>query len=884
MLRTVFLSALLVSPAAYAASAPQPTAGISGTVADPTGAIIPGAQVRLTDSTGAVVARATTDSSGGFRMVAPHRGIYTLTAGLTGFQTATRQVRVGVAAGGPVGITLSVAAAVTEVHVNASTSVDLTSSADNGDTSVMTAKDLKDLPVFDNDYVTAMSAFLDQGDVGTAGSGLMVDGVEANRSMVSPSAVEEVQINQDPYSAQYYRPGRGQINIITKQSADKYHGEFNFLFRDSAMNAQPRFAPTKPSEQRRIYEGDLTGPVAHSKDTTFLFSANRAEEDLQAVVNAVVPPTPTNPSGIENVNVPAPTRDSEFSLRVGHQFTAKNSGSVMYAFQDSSNRNEGIGNQTLPEAGYNTEHREDDVVFHDDYIISASKLNQASIVLERTYDPISDATQGPKFNVSGNFVGGSAQAEQVRSEYNLRANEIVSWVHGRHNLKFGVNLPHLSRRVMDDRTNSAGTYTYSPTYAADGSLLASSIQNYEADRPSGFSIQQGQTRFVYHQQEVGAFIQDQIKVTPFFSVTPGLRYDWQTYLGDKTNLSPRLSFALVLNQPSELVLRGGGGIYYDRIGSGPILDMARYGQAKLRLLQVSSRQQPLCYPITDCATLKDLPPTIIETSQHIPTPYRVYSPPIRTPYQIQYGISLDRKVGESGTISIGGRMSRSVDRFRSIDVNAPQPPYYSARPNSSYSQVRLIQSAGTQSGSALDINYRGRLNKRFTGFLWYTWSHYDNNTGGYGYFPENQFKPNADWGPADWNRRHHFGFYGAFNPEHLLNLGVGLFAHTGSPWTITTGTDPYGTNLFNARPAGVARNSEIGPAYADLDLRWKYDFKLHPKEMDNSPTVGFSASAFNIVNHPNGSYIDTVEGSRDFAQVTSAYPPRRMQLGMRLSF
>jgi hypothetical protein len=100
---------------------------------------------------------------------------------------------------------------------------------------------------------------------------------------VSPSAVQEIHINEDPYTARYYRPGRGQMEIITKPNSEQYHGEFNFLFRDSALNAQNAFAPSsKPFEQRRIYEGNVTGPVGHSKTTGFLFSFNRAEEDLNA--------------------------------------------------------------------------------------------------------------------------------------------------------------------------------------------------------------------------------------------------------------------------------------------------------------------------------------------------------------------------------------------------------------------------------------------------------------------------------------------------------------------------------------------------------------------------------------------------------------------------
>jgi hypothetical protein len=884
LIRIAALSALLLCPfvlaentlpAPAAAGDPAAQPAVAGTVSDPTGAIVPGAAVVLTDATGSTVATATTDASGSFRIAAPHSGTYSVAVSLAGFQTAMQQVTVA-SSGAPalLSVTLGLAAAVQQVTVNAGTQVDLTASENNGDTAVMTANDLKDLPVFDNDFVTAMGSFLDSGDAATAGSGLMVDGVEANRSVVSPSAVQEVHINQDPYSAQYYRPGRGQLEIITKQSADAYHGQFNFLFRDSALNAEQDFSPNKPFEQRRIYEGNLTGPVFHSKTTMFLFSFNRAEEDLNAVVNATVAPTPENPDGIYNVTVPAPTRDTEFSLRIGHQFTDKNSASVMYAFQDATNRNEGVGNQTLPEAGYNTETREDDLIFHDDYILSPSKLNQASIVLERSYDPVSDVQEGPQIRVNGNYTGGSAQADQVNTEYNLRANEMVTWTTGPHTLKFGMNLPHFSRRVRDDLTNQDGTYTFSPTYAADGTLVQTAIQNQQANNPSGFSMQQGQTRFVYHQQEVGGFIQDQIKLKPWFSVTPGLRYDWQNFLAtDRNNFSPRLSFAWVWDQEHQMVLRGGGGMYYDRIGSGPLVDLARYQYAKLRLLQISANQQPLCYPISECVELGALPPSLVELA-----------PGIKTPYEIQYGLSLDRKVGEKGTISIGGRMSRSVDVFRSIDVNAPLAPEYTTRPNPDVSQLRQIQSAGTQIGSALDVNYRGRFNKRFTGFGWYTWSHYGNNTDGISWFPQDQKDPGAEWGPASWEQRQHFGLYGMINPEHLLNLGVGVFANSGHPYTVLTGADNFGDDLFNARPDGVARNSEIGPDYADVDLRWGYDFKLQPKELDKSPTVGVSVSSFDVLNHPNGSYVDNTEGSPDFAQVTSAYPPRRLQLAMRFNF
>lgn len=863
-------------PAGGAAPAPTGIAAVTGTVTDATGAIVPGAQVALTNADGVTVASTTTDATGGFRLAPKTAGTYSLLVNIKGFQPFSEAVTVGPRPIATLNVALSVARSVQQVTVSATNSVDLTASDSNGDTSVMTSGELKDLPIFDNDYATAMSSFLDQGDSGTSGSGLLVDGVEANRAMVSPSAVQEVVINQDPYSAQYYWPGRGQIDIITKQAANKYHGEFNSFFRDSIFNAQQDLSPNKPSEQRRIFEGDLTGPMPHLKNTMFLASANVQAEDLDAVVNAIVAPTPGNPMGIFNENVPAPTRDTEFSIKVGHQISDKQSASLMYAYQRTANKNEGVGNQTLPEAGFNTLGREDDLVYHDNYIISAKALNEASVVLVRGYNPVKDAQEGPKISVAGDYVGGSAQNDQVSSNYNARLQDVMTWTLGPHTLKFGVEIPHLGRSVFEDETNRNGSYTFSPEYAPDGTtVVTSAIQNEQAGNPSGYSINQGQTRFVYHRDELGGFVQDQIKLMPWFSVTPGLRYDWQNFLvSDVTNFSPRVSFAWVWDQKHEMVLRGGGGVYFDRAGGGPLLDLARYSPGKLRLLQVSSNQQPLCYPISDCGVdVGALPPSLTELS-----------PNIRTPYSLQYGLSLERKVGENGTVSIGGRMNRGDDQYRSIDVNAPLGPDYSVRPDPTLSQVRQIQSEGTQIGSALDMNYRGRFNKRFTGFAWYTWSHYANNTDGFWFFPQNQRDPDAEWGPSSWERRNHFGFYGAINPKHLLNVGVGVFANSGQPYTIHTGDDNYGTSLFNARPDGVARNSEIGPDYADLDLRWGYDFKINPKDKDESPTIGLSVASFDVLNHPNGSYVDSTEGSPDFGQVTSADPPRRMQMGLRMMF
>ena len=179
---------------------------------------------------------------------------------------------------------------------------------------------------------------------------------------------------------------------------------------------------------------------------------------------------------------------------------------------------------------------------------------------------------------------------------------------------------------------------------------------------------------------------------------------------------------------------------------------------------------------------------------------------------------------------------------------------------------------------------RGRLNKYFTGFGRYTWSHYESNTGGIGWFPQNQYAPNDEWSNASFDRRNRVGMYAMFNPKSVYNLAAGVFANTGRPWTITTGTDLYGDSLFNTRPDGVARNTETAPSYVDLDLRWGHDFAITANKDEDAPRVGFSAGAFNLLNHQNPSSLDTVNSSPTFGDVTAVGPPRRIQLGMRMEF
>ena len=242
---------------------------ILGNVTDATGAAVPGATVDLQSSDGKTVAEAHSGAKGGFTLKSVAPGDYTVyVPAALGFAAQSLPLHL---TGSVSDLKISLAPA--SVKDSISVGEDQALSADaasNKDTITESEDQLRKLPVFDQNYIAALTPFLDAFSGSSGGATIIVDGVEMKASAVSASAIQEVRINNDPYSSEFNRPGRGRIEIITKPGSPDFHGELNFLFRDAAFNAKNYFAPVRPPEQRRIYEGHLSGPVGTGGHTNFI--------------------------------------------------------------------------------------------------------------------------------------------------------------------------------------------------------------------------------------------------------------------------------------------------------------------------------------------------------------------------------------------------------------------------------------------------------------------------------------------------------------------------------------------------------------------------------------------------------------------------------------
>ncbi len=619
-----------------------------GVVRDQTGAVLQGAQVELADESGGTVRTVSTDNKGEFLIERIPPGVYTLKVRFEGFRTATVRVRVVARrTPAPQVVVLELASQTQEVTVNAGDDVIAATANANRDSVVLDDKELKNLPIFDRNIVGTLSRFLDASALGTGGVTLVVDGMEARKVGVAPSAIQQVKINQDPYSSEFPRPGRGRIEVITKAGSDRYNGSMDFTFRDTHLNARDPFAETRPPEQRRIYEGVLGGPVADGKRTSFLFTIDRREENLQSIVFA------EGIAGPIHAIVPQPDRGLRLSASLTHQKGKRHTLSLRFTNEATSTGNQGVGGTTLAESGIDSQGHEAQLVFGARSVLTGRLLNEFRLLVGHETGSAVSVHPGRRIVVLDAFTAGGAQADQSTTEDHFNLAESVTYVRGKQLIKAGFQVPDFSRRGFDDRANREGTFIFS------------SLQDYALGRPLSFVQQQGDGRLVFLQKVFGAFVQDQINFNDRLSITPGIRYDWQNIFTDNNNFAPRVSAAYAFG--TRTAIRGGAGVFYDRAGDGPIREVLRSRDERLvRVILLSpAYPDPFGSGITGA------------TARSIVT----LSPGIQIPYTIQYGVGLERIVAKGTTLAINYLGARGVELFRSHDVNAPPPPLYVARPN-----------------------------------------------------------------------------------------------------------------------------------------------------------------------------------------------------------
>ena len=722
------------------AGLPAFTQSVSGVVHDSSGAVIAGAYVLLHAADGRSLGQTQSNTDGSFRLNT-RPGKQTIEIQHNGFKTFQAQLNISATDVKPLSAVLEIEDLSQQMEVNAAAEADHVSvdPAENRDATVVDDKALEKLPVFDQDYVSTLSSFLDQSSIGSMGTTIVVDGMEQKDAGVTPSAVQSVKINNDPYSAEYSRPGKGRIEITTKTAEPVYHGTFNVIFRDYHLDARNAFASARPVEQRRIFEGSLTGPLWKSKRTFFLLSADYQQDNLQSVVYAQLP------MQLLQENVPSPVRAKDLAARVSHDFNENHTLSLQLTYEGASKLNQlsapgtsttaaanpstagtaqtqVLGGFVLPEAGRNLSSAERHLILTDRLILNPTLLNQVKIMYEHNRSSTASNSDAQQINVQNAFVSGGAQATQLATENNVDFRDTLTYSHHAHTITAGVAIPNMSRRALDDYTNRLGTYNFA------------NLTGYIDELPFSFTQQRGPSHFVYWQKEIGWFVQDQWRASANLQITLGLRWDWQNYIDDNNNFAPRASIAYAFGPKRDYVIRAGSGFFNDRTSAGPIGNLALYSQPSVYSIQLLNPAYP--NPFIDGVSPGMQPPNLYRFNLHL-----------RTPYIIMYSAALEHQLTKSSTVAATYRGSSGVSLFESLNVNQPFPPFYNARPFTSYGVYQQIQSSGHQTSQALDLSYSGKLGHYLSGMAQYTYSHAYNNTTGINYMPPNAYDLSGEWGP-----------------------------------------------------------------------------------------------------------------------------------------
>src|SRR5215813_8730292 len=259
------------------------TGGLTGFVTDPSGAGVPKASIRLTDSSGASY-DATANKEGIYEFKALPPGVYTLKAAAKRFALFTKEnVQIVAEEQQQVNINLIIQIEEQKVEVtDQTTKVDVDSSNNAGQV-VMKGKDLEALSDDPDELQSELQALAGP-SAGPNGGQIYIDGFTAGQ-LPPKASIREIRINQNPFSAQYDKLGYGRIEIFTKPGTDKSHGQFMVHGTGDSLHARNPFIgeAEQPSNHSLLYSGNIGGPI--SKKASFFFNIDHRDQDEISVIN-----------------------------------------------------------------------------------------------------------------------------------------------------------------------------------------------------------------------------------------------------------------------------------------------------------------------------------------------------------------------------------------------------------------------------------------------------------------------------------------------------------------------------------------------------------------------------------------------------------------------
>lgn len=811
---TLLLLPLFAAIAASQTPAPPANgASLRGQVTDPSGAAIANADVVLTPAgTSSVPIKTKANGQGEYQFNNLTPGQYTLNVIAPGFTVyendnvvvTNQPLRLNVA------MAIEVEQQKVQVEDNAPT-VDV-NPANNAGAITITGKELEALPDDPDELLTDLQALAGP-SAGPNGGQLYIDGFTAGE-LPPKDSIREIRINSNPFSAEYDKLGYGRIEVFTKPGTNKFHGQFLVDGNDSAFNSPNPFGgANQPGYDSTMFSGSFSGPI--SKKASFFFNFQHRNINSLSAVNAITldPSTFTETPLIESVAYPQ--HRTNLTPRLDYQLSKNNTLTVRYQYFLDTQKNEGIGQFTLPSQGYNEDETEHTLQISDTQVIGAKIINEIHFQYLRDLDNQFALNTQPTINVLGSFDGGGNNQQDVldhQDHYELQ--NYTSIIHGNHTIKFGGRVRGI-RDASSQTSGFNGEFTFSsllptseqttcvptPGSAPCPISYATAIQNMgntTVPIATQLTYTTGKPPLVVGYFDSGLYYQDDWKAQPNLTLSYGLRVESQTGISDHADWAPRLGFAWGVggkSAPPKVVLRGGFGIFYDRFAEAQILEANRLNGITQEQFVIDNPKCPSLTDITAC-TGAAVPVT--------PTTYQI-SPRVHAPYTLQSAFSVERQVTKSATLNVTYINSRGFDQLLTINANAPFP----GTPCSPTCQIptsNLYQyvSEAVFRQNQLMTNTNIRVGSKFQLFGYYVLNYANSDTSGVSSFPSNSHDIPADYGRASFDIRNRLFLGGSIALPYSFRLSPFIVASSGSPFNITVRDDLNDDSIFNDRPGFVS--------------------------------------------------------------------------------
>jgi hypothetical protein len=570
----------LVSSSLLLAQTTLSTGSISGTVTDPSGAVVDGARIVITNTGTGQALNLTSNSAGAFSSGPLDPGSYKVQVSAKGFSSVSQNVTVQVGNAATINPKLQVGQESQVIEVQASTvQVNTEQATVQG---VLTSDQVENLPVNGRNFLDL--AQLEPGvqiqdgqnfDPTKAGyssisfggrfgrtARINVDGVDVSDETVGTttadipaSAIDEFQISQSSLDLSQDLTSSGAVNVTTRSGTNKLHGEAFGFFRDHSLAAASAGGQDLYS-QRSQYGARLGGPIIKNK----LFFFGDGERTRQASLAPVI--LSGTPFASDGAGFSSPFIENNLIGKV--DYNLKNGAKAFYRysyFKNSLLATFGLGFSVYDNKDITRQH----TVGFDFNTGSFSHSIRFSYL--KFQNQIVDATLGNKslpfcctgLEISSGsfFVGPNLLAPQSTPQSNREIKYDGSKIYHSHTFRFGVSFNHIQGGGFASFYGTAPRVSFSTgasNCGASGSESclafanagpfpggAANPLNWDVSRlrvgnGQGFSTLQPALGFpaggLGPDNRLGLYVGDSWKIKPNFTLSVGLRYDRDTGRSD----------------------------------------------------------------------------------------------------------------------------------------------------------------------------------------------------------------------------------------------------------------------------------------------------------------------------------------------------------------